>query len=114
MSVNNAKQTIHDHVMGWADVTAAPHTRGPRGTAWFVDETEIGHIHGNNMVDIALPQETVEEVVAAGRAQPHHMFPKLGITIMLDTPDDVERAIELLQLSYNLIRRDKPTSLESN
>lgn len=108
MVIRNAKQTIHDHVMGWADVSAAPHRLGPRGTAWFVNETEIGHIHGNTMVDIALPREVRNEVVAAGRADPHHMYPELGISIMLKTPEDVERAVELLHLSYDLMRQEKP------
>jgi hypothetical protein len=105
MAIRNAKQLIHEHVTKWADVSAAPHNRGPRGTAWFVDEVEIGHIHGNSLVDIALPRETVDEVVAAGRAQPHHMFPKLGISIPLDTLEDVDRAVELLRLSYELVRQ---------
>src|SRR5215470_7686492 len=103
MVIQNAKQLIYEQIMKWAGVSAAPHNRGPRGTAWFVDEVEIGHIHGNSLVDIALPHETVEEVVAAGRAQPHHMFPKLGISVPLETTEDVDRAIELLHLSYDLI-----------
>jgi len=106
MPVRDAKQTIHDQIMTWAGVSAAPHNRGPRGTAWFVDGSEIGHIHGNSLVDIALPSEVVEEVVASGRAQPHHMFPDLGISIPLDTAEDVNRAIELLRLSYDLIHRE--------
>ncbi len=99
--------------MAWADVTSTPHTRGPRGTAWFVEEAEIGHIHGNGFVDIALPQQQVDEIVSAGRARPHHMFPELGITVDLNSQEDVERAIELLRLSYDLIRqKQQPDSVE--
>src|SRR5262245_57041585 len=106
MPVHNARQTIHETIMGWPDVSAMPHNRGPRATAWLVDETEIGHIHGNSLVDIALPREVVAAVVAAGRAQPHHMFPDRGISIPLETAEDVDRAVELLRLSYELVRQE--------
>src|SRR5258707_14997703 len=98
MVIRNAKQTIHDHVIGWADVSAAPHRIGPRGTAWFVNDTEIGHIHGNTMVDIALPREVRNEVVAGGGAEPHPIYLQLGVSIRLETPQEVERAIQLLRL----------------
>jgi len=105
MTVANAKQTIHERVMEWAGVTSEPHRFG--GTAWYVGKREIGHIHGDALVDIAFPPEVRDEVVAAGRAEPHHIYPKIGISLYLNTPEDVDEAVALLRRSYDLIRNRK-------
>jgi hypothetical protein len=42
-------------------------------------------------------------LVAAGRAEPHHILPKSGwVSIYLRHASDVERAIELLRLSFEI------------
>src|SRR5262245_33201974 len=112
MSVSNAQDTINTRLLSWADVSAAPHHRGPKGVAWFVGRIEIGHIHGDSVVDIAFPPKVRDELIAAGRAQPHHMFPEVGITFTIESAEDVEKAIELLRLSYDLIseRRKRHTT----
>jgi hypothetical protein len=64
---------------------------------------EIGHIHGDQLLDVPLPTRLRDEVVAAGRAQPHHIFPESGwISFYLNAPEDVAQAIELLRLSYDV------------
>ena len=102
MSVKNANQLINAAVMQWPDVTSGRHRFG--GLEWRIDKTEIGHIHGNHQIDIVFPSKVRDELVASGRAEPHHIYPQIGITFYLEQPADVERAVDLLRLSYDLVR----------
>jgi hypothetical protein len=101
MAVQNARQLINEAVMCWPDVTSGPHRFG--GTEWLIGKNEIGHIHGNYQIDIVLPSKVRDELVAAGRAEPHHIYPQIGITFYLEQPSDIDRAVELLRVSYDLI-----------
>jgi hypothetical protein len=94
--------------MAWPDVSSGIHRFG--GLAWYVDEIEFGHIHGNTMVDIAFPHEVRDEIIASGRAEPHHMFPDVGITLHMNTAGDVDQAVKLLRLSYDLTREGETNS----
>lgn len=102
MSVPNAQQRIDAAVMQWAEVTSGKHRFG--GLEWRIGQTEVGHIHGDSLVDITFPSKVRDELVAARRAQPHHIYPEIGISFHLNEPADIERAIELLRISYDLIQ----------
>lgn len=102
MSAPNAQQLINAAVMQWPDVTSGQHRFG--GLEWRIGQTEVGHIHGNEWVDIVFPSKVRDELVAAGRAEPHHIYPEIGISFYLNEPADIERAIELLRTSYDLIQ----------
>jgi len=101
MSVRNAQQLINAALMQWPDVTSGRHRFG--GLEWRIGATEIGHIHGDAQLDITFPSKVRDELVASGRAEPHHIYPEIGITFYLNAPSDVQRAIDLLRLSYDLI-----------
>ena len=74
MSVRGASQTIHAAVTAWPGVIVHPHRFG--GTEYRLGERrEIGHIHGDALVDIPFPTKVRDEVIAAGRAEPHHILP---------------------------------------
>ena len=107
MSVRGAHTTINEAVTSWPGVTAEPHRFG--GTEYLLGERrEIGHIHGDALVDIPFPTKVRDELVAAGRAQPHHILPESGwISFYLHQPEDVARAIELFRLSYELAAKQK-------
>jgi hypothetical protein len=108
MSVRGASQTIYAAVTGWPGVTAHPHRFG--GTEYRLGERrEIGHIHGDALVDIPFPKKVRDEVVAAGRAKPHHIFPDSGwISFYLHEAADVERAVDLFRLSYEVAMKQRP------
>jgi len=107
MSVRGASQEIQQTLLTWAGVTAVPHRFG--GTEYRLGEKrELGHIHGDWLVDIPFPKKVRDEIVAAGRAEPHHILPDTGwVSFYLRQPEDVARAIELFQLSYNLAAQQK-------
>ncbi|HKW32853.1 MAG TPA: luciferase family protein [Candidatus Acidoferrum sp.] len=101
MAVSGAKRRISDTVQGWQDVASSPHRFG--GTEYRLGRREIGHIHGDGLVDIPFPKNVRNELIAAGRAEPHHILPQSGwVSIYLREASDVDRAIELLRLSHEI------------
>jgi Family of unknown function (DUF5519) len=66
----------------WEDEKSATYT----GTSWWT---------------FPFPKKVRNELVTAGRAEPHHILPDSGwISIFLRGASDVDRAIELLHLSF--------------
>jgi predicted DNA-binding protein (MmcQ/YjbR family) len=101
MSIGGADEMIHEAVVSWEGVTARPHRYG--GTEYRLGKREIGHVHGDSLVDIPFPKKVRDELVSAGRAEPHHVLPKSGwVSVYLRASTDVERAMELLRLSFDL------------
>jgi Family of unknown function (DUF5519) len=99
----NAKpsEQIHDAAMSWSGVTAQPHRFG--GTEYRLGRREIGHIHGDHLVDIPFPKNVRNELIAAGLAEPHHILPDSGwISFYIKRADQVGSAIALLRRSYDL------------
>jgi len=84
----------------WPGVVMTPHRFG--GVEFRVDRREIGHVHPNGMLDLPFPIRIRRELVAAGRADAHHMLPNTGwVSFRLRTEHDVPGALELLRLNYN-------------
>jgi len=106
MPVRSANEQITQAVLNWEGVSAHPHRFG--GTEYRIGRREIGHIHGNHLVDIPFPTKVRDEVVAAGRAQAHHILPDSGwVSFFIQEVTDVERAIELLRQSFELAANQK-------
>lgn len=62
---------------------------------------ELGHIHGNHLVDLPFPVRVREELVRGGRAQVHHILPESGwVSFPIRREDDIPGAIALLRLAY--------------
>ena len=81
--------------------TSQPHRFG--GTEYCLGRREIGHVHGDSLVDIPFPKTVRNELVAGGRAKAHHILPDSGwVSIYLRQASDVDRAIELLRLSFEI------------
>ncbi len=101
MAVVGARGQLRTAALSWPGVTAHPHRFG--GEEYRVGEREIGHVHGDSLVDIPFPTKVRNELVAAGRTEPHHILPDTGwVSFHIRETADVERAIELLRLSYEL------------
>ncbi len=101
MSVRGAQRQIREVVSGWEDVTVAPHRFG--GVEFRFGKRELGHVHGDWLVDIPFPKQVRDEVIAAGDAEPHHVLPDTGwVSVFLRRDGDVERAIRLLGHSLSL------------
>jgi predicted DNA-binding protein (MmcQ/YjbR family) len=106
MSVQGAQELITKAVMSWAGVSTNPHRFG--GVEYVIGKREIGHIHGDRLVDIPFPKKVRDEIVAAERALPHHILPETGwVSFYLRQEDDVEKAIALLHESYEIAVKQK-------
>ena len=101
MPVAGAGKQVFDAVTAWEEVVHAPHRFG--GTEYRLGHREIGHVHGDSLVDIPFPLPVRDELVRSGAAEPHHVLPKSGwVSIFLRNPADVDRAIQLLRRSYEI------------
>jgi hypothetical protein len=101
MAVAGAERRICEAVGRWQEVKIAPHRYG--GLEFRLGNRELGHIHGDRLVDIPFPKDVRDEVVAAGHAEPHHILPRSGwVSVFLRAEEDVERAIRLLERSFSL------------
>ena len=106
MSINSASERIKQALLSWTGVQAYPHRFG--GTEFRIGSREIGHIHGDRLVDIPFPKKVRDEIVAAGQAQPHHILPESGwVSFYIREDEDVERAISLFKRSYELAMMQK-------
>jgi hypothetical protein len=106
MPVAGAQSQITQTLLSWEGVSAAPHRFG--GTEYSLGRRELGHIHGDHMLDIPFPKKVRDEVVGAGLAQPHHLLPETGwVSFYLRQEGDVQQAIALLQRSYQIARNQR-------
>ena len=120
MSVKGAQKTIEDTVALWEGVEAHPHRFG--GREFRLGTREIGHIHGDRLVDLPFPTRVHEELVSRGEAERHHVLPDSGwVSFYIRTEENVKSTIELLERSYGLALEQKarretrhPSKLESH
>ena len=99
-----AAQTIREAVLTWEGVSQEPHRFG--GIEFRLGKRELGHLHGNRLLDIPFPLRVRDELVGSGRASPHHVLPRSGwVSFYLKTEEDIDRALNLLRLSYDIARK---------
>jgi len=100
------REKIHQSVTSWPGIEAHPHRFG--GTEYRLGRRELGHIHGDHLVDIPFPKKVRDEVIAARLAEPHHVLPESGwVSVFLRQPSDVETALALFRRSYELAVEQK-------
>lgn len=92
-------EAVRRAVSAWPGVRLSLHRYG--GLQFNRQGRELGHCHGNGVVDVLLPRRQRDQQVAAGGALPHHTLPASGwVSLCLRTPADAERAIALFELAY--------------
>jgi len=89
-----AIEALESAALGLPGVSPTRHRFGGFG---FVREgREFAHVHGNGLLDVKLTRERAAEIVAAGLAEPHHVFgPSAWISFQLRTADDCDAALAL-------------------
>lgn len=106
VTIKGSSQRIRETLLQWPGVATHPHRFG--GTEYRLDTREIGHMHGDWLVDIPFPTKVRNEIVAAGRAEPHHVLPESGwVSFYLQEAGDVEKAIGLFRESYEISLKQK-------
>jgi hypothetical protein len=97
--ISQAQKRICEAMARLPDVKILPHRFG--GFEFRLGRRELGHVHGDWLVDIPFPKKVRDQIIAAGEAEPHHILPTSGwVSLFLRTEEDVDRAIQLLHRSF--------------
>lgn len=95
---------IEEQVIQWEGVTMIMHKYG--GAQFNVEKKEIGHVHGNGLLDVLLSVKQKEELMKEGKAGEHHVFRNSGwISFYIRGAADKENALYLLRSSWEQKRR---------
>jgi Family of unknown function (DUF5519) len=98
-----SSEIIQNAMLEHEGVTTHPHRFG--GTEYRLGKREIGHVHGERLVDIPFPKAVRDEVIAVSLAEPHHLLPKSGwISLYLRQEQDTHTAVQLLNRSLEIAR----------
>jgi len=99
----NVSQRIIDIVGGWDGVTVQPHRSG--GVVFRVHQREIGHLHDRRTADLRFPLRERRDLVASGRARPHHMLAASGwVSHPIRSEHDIPAVIDLMRRNYERLR----------
>jgi hypothetical protein len=97
------RERIETEVGGWEGVTAHPHRFG--GVEFRYGKVELGHLHGGRLADLPMPKRVRDELVAEGRALPHHVLPDSGwVSRRIEGPEHAESVVELFRMNYERVR----------
>ena len=93
------QQQIIREVSGWPGVTQVPHRFG--GIEFRLGRRELGHLHGSRLADLPFPVRVREQLVAEGKAEPHHILPQSGwVSYYIHDASDVAPLVALFRLNY--------------
>ena len=97
-------QKITEAVMSWEGVSSRPHRFG--GIEFRFGKRELGHLHGDYLLDIPFPIKLRDTLVESHRVEPHHNLPKSGwVRFRIMEEGDVQKALDLLVLSLELAKK---------
>ena len=109
--MRGAGELIRESVLSWPGVEAVPHRFG--GTEYRFGRKEMGHVHGDRLADLPLPRKLHDEVIAAGKADPHHVLPDTGwVSCWMNGPEDAANVIDIFRIQYerySISKRPRPT-----
>lgn len=92
--------SIHDQIVAevasWDGVATGPGRFG--STRFLVGRRELGHLHGDTVLDLPLPKPVKQQLLAEGVVEPHRFTPPGSgwASFSIAGTDDVQTAIGLL------------------
>ena len=99
LMAESIQQQIVREVSGWQGVTQVPHRFG--GIEFRLGRRELGHLHGSRLADLPFPVRVREQLVAEGKAEPHHILPQSGwVSYYIRDETDVAAVVALFRLNY--------------
>jgi hypothetical protein len=94
----SAIEVVRRALGGVGGVTVHTHRFG--GVEFRVGRRELGHLH-RSFADLPFPRRVRDELIAAGRARPHHVVPDSGwVTVPMRTASEVANVIDLFRENY--------------
>jgi hypothetical protein len=102
-----AGERIRVELLTWPGVSAEPHRFG--GIEYTYGRKELGHVHGDRLADLPFPKATHDQLIAAGRAEAHHVLPQTGwVSRWIESDDEAPDVIALFRLNYErYVKSDK-------
>jgi len=97
-------ESIENEVSKWPGVYSTTHKYG--GLQFNYAGREIGHIHGNGLLDIRFTRAIKQQLMTDHRIADHHSFNNSGwISFYINGEKDGKYAIELLRQSYSRLSK---------
>ena len=97
--MSGAAERIEAEVTSWPGVEAGPHRFG--GVEFRFRRRELGHLHGDRFADLPAGKRVKQELIASGRARPHHVLPESGwVTVPIGDEAGERTVVELLRAGY--------------
>lgn len=98
---------VEREVLSWPGVSKETRgtdvTSGMDVTIYWVGRRQIGHVHHDGVADLQFPKVLHDELITAGRAEPHRGgFPAV-VSFAIQQPDDVPDVLDLFRLSYDRV-----------
>lgn len=98
---------IAAEVLTWHDVSASIHKYG--GMQFNYNGKEIGHIHGNGVLDVPLNLRMKSQLMTEGRISHHHVFRETGwVSFYITRAEDRGYALKLIRMCYEMRVRRTP------
>lgn len=102
-------ERVVQELLKWQGVTAGPHRFG--GTEFRVNRREMGHMHGNKLVDFPFPLQLRKELVSSGKVSLHHVLPESGwASYWIKSDANFEEIIELFKIQYERLKPKEESS----
>jgi len=99
-------EEVRRKVMEWPEVEDKPHRFNE--VAFWVRGHERGHLHGDGWADLPLPALVRNELVAEGKARPHHTLPETWwVSHPIRVQGDLQGSLGLFRLNYERITSRK-------
>ena len=107
LMADSIRTQIEREVGSWDGVSVSAHRFG--GVEFRVGRRELGHLHGSRLADLPFPVKVREQLVAAGKAETHHILPASGwVSYRITSDRDIPNVISLFRLNY-----DRPWTTKS-
>jgi len=107
-AILDAMEIIESEIQSWKGTTVGLHKYG--GVQFNYHGRELGHIHGNGLLDMRFSRAVKKELLAENRVNHHHIFVNSGwISFYIRSKDDAEYATKLLKIAY-----DRRRSINTN
>ena len=86
-------------VLAWPGVSTEPGRF--RSTVYKLGRRELGHVHDNGVADFPFPRAIRDELLAAGRVEPHHVGVPGYVSYRIRRTEDVGAAVALFRMNYD-------------
>jgi hypothetical protein len=98
---------VEREVLSWPGVSKETRgidvTPGIDVTIYWLGRRQIGHIHHDGVADLQFPKALHDELIRAGRAEPHRGGFAAVVSFAIRQSDDVPDALDLFRLSYDRV-----------